>query len=195
VGATKSEGRFFACREERDAYARRLKTRACPGCGAVGFLICHGFLKGYAPSGDEKVVRGFRFYCSKRRRDGGGCGETYSILLSDVLPRRSTRAPQLWSFFKTVLRGLSRSVAWRREARRAAPSRPPFSLSHAYRLWARLKAREARIREWVCREAPLPSSDRRGALFQLLEHLNCVFGNPPCPITAWQEHFQSPFPL
>ena len=86
--------RFFKDDAERDDYRLSLKQRRCPHCALAGFVICHGFLRGYGAAGAALAIRGFRFLCSNRRRRQG-CGRTYSILLAYVLPRRYTPAPRV----------------------------------------------------------------------------------------------------
>ena len=106
------KGRKY-CNTEADLhqYMLSLKLVPCPHCGKVGFLIGHGFLGGYSETGQEHVVRGWRFFCSNRHRRRG-CGRTFSVLLSDVLKGFMVRAHTLWNYLKKVTGGMSRRAAW-----------------------------------------------------------------------------------
>jgi hypothetical protein len=53
--------RFFKDIAAAMEYRRTIKQTACPHCGLIGFLICHGFLWGYGEEGSERVRRGCRF--------------------------------------------------------------------------------------------------------------------------------------
>lgn len=164
-------------------YQRGLKFVSCPHCGQVGFLICHGFLRGYADVGQEIVVRGWRFFCSNRYRRRG-CGRTFSVLLADVLWGFVVRAATLWRFVQGVAGGLSRKAAWER-------AQTGFSLESGYRLWRRLQSAQSRIREMLCRERPPPQSSSDEPLFQLAAHLQCVFASDECPFAGFQTRFQT----
>ena len=164
-------------------YQRELKFVSCPHCGQVGFLICHGFLCGYAETGQEIAVRGRRIFCSNRYRRRG-CGRTFSVLLADVLRGFVVRAGTLWRFVLGVIGGLSRKASWERV-------QTDFSLESGYRLWRRIQGAQSRIRELLCRERPPPQSFSDEPLFQLVTHLQCVFASDQCPFAGFQTRFQT----
>ena len=57
--------------EFNDFYAN-LKIAQCPHCKTVGYLIKHGFLRGYSSQHQlEKTVRATRVFCSNRNRAAG----------------------------------------------------------------------------------------------------------------------------
>jgi len=60
-----------------DEYRTHLKSVSCPHCRAVDNLNRHGFLRGYAEEGSDRVVRCWRIFCSNRGRRRG-CGRTHS---------------------------------------------------------------------------------------------------------------------
>jgi len=169
-----------------DAYWPKLKLLACPHCHAVGFLIRHGFLKGYKNDSSQEIIkRGWRVFCSNRGQRNG-CGGTYSILLSCFLRRRSVTAIQLWSFLEQVLVGLAIQAAW-------FSTGSTQSEHCAYRLWKSWKKSQSWIRERLCRLNTPPRSHQTDRWLQAIEHLKAVFPSPQNPVAAFQFHFQKPF--
>lgn len=61
-----------------------LKFYLCPFCKKRGFLILHGFVRGYTITG-YRVIKGHRIYCSNRN-NRKGCGHTWSIYLRQYIP-------------------------------------------------------------------------------------------------------------
>jgi len=178
------EGKRY-CNTEADLhqYMLSLKLVPCPHCGRTGFLIGHGFLRGYSETEQEHVVRGRRFFCSNRHRRRG-CGRTFSVLLSDVLKGFMVRANTLWNYLKKVAGGMSRRAAWEQ-------TRKSFSRESGYRLWQRLNKAQTHIRTLLCRQRPPPASSSDEPLFQLMDHVNCVFPCASCPFSSFQGSFQS----
>ena len=168
-----------------DQCRRNLKRTHCPHCHSVGFLICHGFLRGYGQHPTQKIQRGWRVFCSNRARRKG-CGRTHGILQANVLRRRTVSASVAWSFFERVLSGFNLHAAW-------LPVVCAFCAECAYRLWDAWKRSQIWIRSWLCRVvAPFVDSAKH-FLLQALEHLRQVFALAPNPIAAFQLHFQKPF--
>lgn len=176
--------RYFSNECEIDQYCRDLKLVRCPHCGRVGYLIGHGFLVGYAETGQEMLVRGRRFFCSNRYRRRG-CGGTFSVVLSDVLVGFIVRAGTLFAFLQAVADGMSRKAAWERVS-------GAFSLASGYRLWRRIRVAQGHIKTLLCRQRPPPDSASSEPLVQLLEHLRCVFPSSECPFASFQRCFQAP---
>jgi hypothetical protein len=169
-----------------DKLKEPLKQTPClnPECRRVGWLIGHGWLRGYDASG-ERVIRGQRVLCSNRR-GRRGCGKTFPILPCDVLYRRQVAAPQLFDFFTGMLRGLSRHAAWQALGL-------IFSIRHAYRLWQAFVDQQLRLRALLSRLLAPPQSAAALPEMQLLEHLQAAFAAAACPIAAFQLHFQEGF--
>jgi len=173
--------RYVTNVDDADQYLCALKSVSCPHCSAVGFLIRHGFLRGY----DERAVptlRGWRVFCSNRYRRNG-CGGTFSLSLGDVLHRLSISAHILWCFVLAICSGESIKTAWE-------DLEISSSLQTGYRLWRRLRLAQSRLRTFLCREKPPPLSRGSEPFFQLLEHLKSVFPFDSCPFAAFQIHFQ-----
>lgn len=168
-----------------DEYRLTLKSVPCPHCRGVGNLIRHGFLRGYAEDGAERVVRGWRIYCSKRNRRKG-CGHTHSVLKADLLPRRSVRAARLWQFLAGMLAALILKAAWEKTA-------APFTLECGYRLWRAFVKRQSRIRTALCQLQAPPQSSLKNPLLHGIQHLRAAFVHAACPVRDFQLHFQRPF--
>ena len=177
---------YVSCREGIAAHRLELKQKRCPFCGLVGWLIGHGYLRGCGPEGEAEAVRGGRVFCSNRHRRGG-CGRTFSVMLSWVLRHSPVSAGRVWRFLQNVAKGQSRAAAWR-------CSGEDFTVSAGYRVWKRWLRNQARLRslllDWSGSE---PASTLGDPLAGTLEHLVVVFASPDCPIRAFQEHFQQPF--
>lgn len=158
-----------------------LKFHRCPHCGAVGFLIRHGFLRGYDEHGVFSL-RGWRVFCSNRFRRKG-CGGTFSLVLASVLARRWISASTLWLIARAVCCGFSFKAAWMKFL-------PSFSLLSGYRLWRRFRLAQSGLRTLLCREKPPPDCFSPNPLSQLLEHFRSVFPLDACPFSAFQFRFQ-----
>jgi len=176
---------YFTDCGEAGKYKQQLKRKSCPHCGLIGFLICHGYLKGYRDGGSKRSVRACRFFCSNRGRRGG-CGRTFPVYFQDVLRRRQVSAPCFWRFILLVLRGMSRRAAW-------VELEPSFSLRHFYLLWDLVRRRQTVLREALCRLCAPPDSRREDPMLHFFEHLSCAFPTANCPIGAYQVHFQQSF--
>jgi hypothetical protein len=159
--------RFVASERQLDLRALGIELWACPHCNKSGTLIGHGYLRGYAERGQERMVRGRRLFCSDRHRRPG-CGRTFSVKLSTVIAGFVVRTLTLFRFASAVLGGLTRRAAWLCAAGGA------LSLSSGYRLWRRLSAAQSALRARLCREAPAPASSAREPLAQLFAHLAVV---------------------
>lgn len=162
-----------------------LKLERCPHCGATGFLICHGYLRGYGETNDCDTIRGRRFFCSNRDRRKG-CGSTFSLLFANLPRNFSVSAATLWNFLKGIAKGLSRKAAWE-------GLHSPFSLETAYRLWRRIRHSQIPIRARLSRQTPPPRTKASEPLFEMTAHLQTVFPTASCPLSAFQEHFQQGF--
>jgi hypothetical protein len=166
-----------------DGFKSSVKLLPCPHCRRVGALVGHGFLRGYADTGGDQVVRGRRFFCSNRFRRPG-CGRTFAVLLAGVLARFVVRLPTLFSFAHAVLAGASRRAAWKATVARA------MSLQTAYRLWRRLCKTQVSLRARLCRVCPPPDSTAAEPMAQLLQHMQRAFPQAACPLSAFQTHFE-----
>ena len=161
-----------------------IKLAACPHCRQTGALIGHGFLRGYAERGSERVVRGRRLFCSDRHLRPG-CGRTFSVTLRTMMLGFVVRTLTLLGFARAVLGGLTRRAAWLAEAGGA------LSLSSGYRLWRRLCAAQSALRSRLSAGAPAPACTEREPLAQLLAHFAAVLGDREADLfAAFQVHAQ-----
>jgi hypothetical protein len=102
------------------------------------------------------------------------------------LYRRQVNAPQMYDFFSGMLRGLSRRGAW-------AALGLLFSIRHAYRLWRAFLNRQLRLRVLLSRLGAPPSSELADPALQVIQHLQSAFAGEPCPVAAFQLHFDEGF--
>lgn len=130
-------------------------------------------------------LRGQRVFCSNRGRRGG-CGQTFTLVLAEVLPRHTVTAPLLWQWLVAWLAGLSLKAA-------AEKLRLPLALETVYRLRRKLCRQLDRLRTRLCRRCPPPPSSQADPLWQTVEHLRQVFPRSTCPPAEFQLHFQRPF--
>lgn len=166
-------------------YLKQIKFVPCPHCGLTGYLIGHGFLRGYAETGQERVIRGRRFFCSNRYRRRG-CGCTFSVLLARVMRRFTVRANTLWNLLQAVADGFNIKAGWQR-------AQTGYSVQSGYRLLRRFERSQTHIRTLLCRIRPPPDSDSQQPLTQLMQHLKVAFASDSCPLESYQSNFQQPF--
>lgn len=175
--------KYVSTEPQLHQYARGLKLVPCPSCGKVGFVNGHGFLRGYSEAGQGRVVRGRRFFCSNRHRRGG-CGRTFSVLLSQYIKGFMVGAQTLWSYLSVVLGGVDRKPAWESIS-------GSFSTESGYRLWRKLRDAQPPIRTLLYRVRPPPESSSPEPLAQLFAHLRSVFPSEECPLSSFQDRFQT----
>ena len=158
---------YVANEKEFLRYANRLKLQACPHCKACGFLIRHGYLRGYGSSGNEKILRGWRIFCSNRNLKTG-CGKTYCLILVLFLYRRIVNASQLWNLLKGFLNGLSILTAFTTAA-------ICFHPGTGYKLWAAFKRNQSHIRTCLHRlNLPPPRDLFLNPSIELIVHLQLL---------------------
>jgi len=158
-----------------EAYQLTLKQRACPRCHSVGFLIRHGFLRGYG-LGSDVVQRGWRIFCSNRQRRQG-CGLTHAVLLSHILFRRSVTTVTWELFWRNLLAGLPFKDAWPVCA---------HGMECGRRLWRAWSQSHLRIRALLCSLGPPAAEQVANPLLQTMAHLLDRFPS----LAAVQVHFQ-----
>lgn len=160
--------RFVEQRSELDLVLGRLPLLVCVHCGRYGNLIGHGFLRGYAEHGNERVVRGRRILCSGRGRKRG-CGRTVSMMLTHFVQRCVVTAVSLWALFSGLAEGLS-------VERAADKALFPLAPRSAYRTVAALKKRSLSWRSWLSETSTPPASDSACPLGYLRGHLTLALG-------------------
>jgi hypothetical protein len=178
--------RFLRSLKELGDNLLLLKELCCPFCGAAATLNRHSKLYGNDPdgSGDGRIQRGQRVWCSNRGQRGG-CGRSCSIFLAEVLPRHTVSAAWLWKLLQRLLGGGSVKAA-------VEALGLPLALESVYHLLGRLRERLAAVRSTLSREQKAPASAQSDPLLQTVEHLRQVFANGGSPCAAFQLHFQRP---
>lgn len=178
---------YFDSLEEVVSFFSRLKLLICPHCRCAGFLIRHGFLRGYAEGkGSTLVERGCRVFCSNRNRRKG-CGRTFSILYSAFIKNHTVTAKTVSRFLSNFAKGINRLRAF-------TETGSSFVASSCYRIFNRIKLAQASIRTLLL--SALPPPDGVGLLdpvTQTILHLNSVFPLSSCPVSAFQSRFQVSF--
>jgi len=161
-----------------------LKQVRCPHCACFESLICHSILYGNGPDGSAgKVKRGQRVLCSNRDKRRG-CGHTFPIFLSDVLPRHTVTATVLWTFIQALLSGLSLRVA---------AKNLPLALESFYGLRRKMRLKLDILRTRLLGSLSPPGNERSDPLLATFEFLSSAFAACACPLVAFQLHFQIPF--
>jgi len=131
--------RFVQDTAEWEAERIIMKRYRCPHCLAPGTLISHGRLYGYQfRNHSNRVLRGFRLFCSNRYRRKG-CGRTFSVWLAWKLYRSLLNAMDVWRFICGLLDGQAPQTIARHMMINT-------SNASAYRLCARLKRAQFGLR-------------------------------------------------
>lgn len=181
--------RYYRTEEQLLKILETVKLSSCPHCHKTGALILHGFLYGNEETSvdNNKHIRGRRIICTARRAQNKGCGRTVSIKAAHTIKNFCISTESLWLFLFGILMGQSKVSAFKKLSTHIHPS-------SAYRLWKRFTEGQSNIRSFLSRHNPRPKlPDTACAATQTLAHLNSVFADEPCPITAFQMQFQVPF--
>ena len=185
-GVASTFRRFVRTLHELEPYLRSLKQLCCPGCGVAETLNCHSKLFGNDPDSGSggRAQRGQRVWCSNRGQRGG-CGRSFCIFLTEVLPRHTVSSAALWALLGRWLGGGSIKAA-------AEALALPFGLETLYHLLQRMRLRLSALRSALSGQAPPPASSHPDPLLQTVEHLRGVFAGSKCPVAEFQLHFQRP---
>lgn len=180
--------RYYSSEEDFRQFYLNLKQLPCPHCKLTGALILHGYLCGYDEKAfNKRVIRGKRIFCNNRKKHGTGCGRTFSVLAVSMLKKFCISANSFWSFLKNVIK-----LANKIEALRTL--KLPLSNSSAYRLWKRFSHAQSRIRSYLTRHCPKPKLPITSCpATETIVHLESVFNDSSCAISAFQERFQVSF--
>ena len=169
------------------AFYRQIKLLQCPHCQRTGYLILHGFLRGYdEKSSTKKIIRSHRVFCSDRNRREG-CGCTFSVLKDHLLKNSTITTKSIWDFLSNILRGMSTFAAFNLLAL-------PFSVTSGYRLYKRIFQNQNISRTRLLNKSPPPVKvPSRNPLIKTILHLKAAFARNVNPIAAYQAHFQTSF--
>ena len=118
-----------------------------------------------------------------------GCGASFSVWLSEIIPRHRVTAPVLNTFL----------WAWRESGGHVLAAwekaRTGFSTESAYRWIRRLRLNQSQIRSWLCRLRAPPSTVKEGnTMGDLFVHLEATLGMVST-IKTFQERFQEAWPM
>lgn len=163
--------------------AEILKAKPCRHCKKRGNLKSHGALRGTHLSEPQQALRGIRIYCSNRYSNKG-CGRTFSVLFSSMLPSLTVRAKHLSLFFKKLLTANSIHAAW-------YSSGIPFSLRSAYRWINKFKLNQATIRSAVYSTLPPESPHPPHPHLETINYLTAAFPQSDNFIEAFQQQTQT----
>ena len=175
--------RFVRDHAALDEHRLTIKVVACPHCRYSGALIGHGFLRGYAETGNARIIRGRRFFCSNRYRRPG-CGRTFSVLLTHLLARFVVGTDTLHRFAASAVCGVSRQASW------GVASGTNMSWRSGYRLWKKLSLAQSHIKTHLLRVSEPPASTATEPIAQLLAHLRLVLPGSGAVFANFQNHFQ-----
>lgn len=177
--------KYYDSEENFNKIHFRLKLTQCPFCKLIGYLILHGYLKGYDENGyDNKIIRGHRIFCSNRK-NRKGCGRTFSIILKYFIRHFIITAATIWELFLNIANGFNKKSAIQKT------NRIP-TLSSAYRLWRRFIVNQSFLKTKLIPICNPPPDSNNDPNIQTILHLKKVFPSLN-PISDFQLHFQSSF--
>lgn len=159
-----------------------VKSEPCRHCKKNGHLKSHGALRGIHISEPKMVIRGIRIYCSNRYSNMG-CGRTFSVLFSSMLPALTVRAKHLSLFFKALLTVNCVHAAWH-------SSRIPYSLRSAYRWIKKLKLNQATLRAAAYSTLPCESPHSPLPHLETISYLTTAFPQSDNFVRAFQQQTQ-----
>jgi len=178
--------RICGSEEELEAVLAELKLTACPHCKCVGYLIRHGYLRGYDEKHQRrKAVRARRIFCSNRKQ-AGGCGRTFSVWMAGKVKRLLLTAEALWVFLKQAADTGNKFQAFQSLNSGMSDSAP-------YRIWKRFCEAQSAIRTALGRLGKPPECGSGQPAKQTLAHLEAAFAGQPFPIAAFQARLQTFF--
>ncbi len=178
--------RFYKNDEEFNNIYEKLKLIKCPHCNLIGLLILHGYLYGYSENNTERIKRGRRIICSNRKNKKG-CGKTHSILLSTFIKHFSISANTVWNFLNKVKHGIHLFKAFKDTGSK-------MRVTNCYRIFKKFKKSQFSIRTNLLLITIAPQMPHTtDPAIQTINHLKFVFEMSPCPISRFQEYFQTSF--
>ena len=173
--------RFYRSEQDFIQFHQKLKNLPCPHCKCVGFLILHGFLKGFILPDKPDAIRGHRIFCSNRNRKKG-CGRTFSIVLSWLISRLAVTTHQLFKFIGNIVSG----------SKIKAALDISYSEKSKYRLYRKWISRQPAIRtRLLMRSQPPFSKHHHSPPAETSQHLKLCFKHVFCAFEAFQFHCQT----
>jgi hypothetical protein len=179
--------KICSSQDELQALQASLKTTPCPHCKKVGYLIRHGFLRGYDETqASEKSIRATRVFCSNRNR-ANGCGKTFSVWIAQKVKRLFLSAESLVAFLQDSVNTGNKRQAFRK-------LNTGRSDSVSYRIWKRFLFAQSHIRTALMRLCSPPHVPSNEPTQLTLIHLQEAFKQQSlCSIAAFQVALQTFF--
>jgi hypothetical protein len=165
----------------------RLKQYSCPHCRMTHTLILHGYLSGYDLKRPHRsLIRGHRIFCSNRNRRGG-CGKTWSIMMSSIIKNFIIQTAHLWDFLRNIGKGMNIFQSFN-------ILKIPFSPTSIYRLYKRVYENQHHIRSHLIRRlAPPQNVQHINPLVKTILHIESAFKRNSNAPAAFQYIFQRSF--
>lgn len=166
--------------DEFQLIRQKIKIYDCPHCKRSGYLIFHGFIKGYDVLRGITVIKGRRIFCSNRFRKQG-CGRTWSIYLSGYIPKFSIDVKTL----SNILSGAKNPFKTWKETETG------ICKTSFYRITNRFIQSTPKIRtQLIVKYKPPPFIEYH--LFSTIKHLKSLNINLETALTMFQFTFQVP---
>jgi len=134
----------------------------------------------------KNVQRGWCIHCSKRRKNGKGCGKSYSLLFYTFIKGFTIQANSLWKFLKNLSIGMNKRKAYKL-------SGVEITYNGIIFLWNKLINRQPFIRTMLLTCGLPPKLKTLNPAIQTIHHLKSLFKNTQCPISEFQYRFQCSF--
>jgi hypothetical protein len=164
-----------------------MKLLPCPFCRKTGLLILHGFLYGYHENSSTLHKRGRRIICNKRRKRIAGCGKSFSLLMSSLIPLIDLSRKTLWDFLTFLKKGRSVVASFIKTG-------TIRSERTIYGFFRRFRLSQPAIRTLLLRiTSPPESSEVIKPFIQTIIHLEKAFPDSLCPVEAFQRRFNIAF--
>jgi hypothetical protein len=168
---------IYCSKDDQNAFLETIKTQPCPHCKSVGYLIRHGYLRGYDQM-RSKSIRASRVFCSNRNR-AMGCGKTFSVWIADKVKRLFLSAECLFAFLNDAAKSGNKVQAFRKLNCSLSDSAP-------YRIWKRFILAQSRIRTALTWLSEPPRIESNSPTTLTLAHLReAVKQHPLSPIAAF----------
>lgn len=176
--------KFYNDEKQLETIHQNLKQALCPYCKSAQNLIFHGYLYGYSETGNQKIIRGRRIFCSNRNKRLG-CGRTINIFIKTVFKKFILSTQNLWNYLINILNGLNKFQSFKQ-------LNLPFSNTTIYRIYKRFWLRQYFIREQLCKIHPLPQNMKTSSpLIQTIKHIQITFPKSTNPLGKFQQQFQT----
>lgn len=171
--------KFYNETEFKTIY-QRLKLYNCPFCRKKGFLILHGYVRGYSVIDGNKIIKGHRIYCSNRNKRRG-CGHTWSIYINRYIPKFQIDTKTL----SIVLNcHNNRFKGWKE-------NHTGISISSFYRIIDKFNRKLLTIRTYLSNRYKPPISSLT-PLRLTLKHISNLNKNLQSALNTYQQTFQVP---